>query len=337
MGNVYTKSGALAKRIYFGSVLIWEKLVGSEFIIEVDTTKAGTSNNDQFQFTGAQGDYNVVAKQGGVVIETFNDLSDEATITLPSSGVYVLEVSAKEVNGFTGMRFNNEGDKLKLSKINQWGIFNDARSRLFYNCNNLTEIASDNDWLNSITNGSANFAGCNLTFLPETLTLQNLVDGSSMFNGCNISELPSGMVLNNLQTGDFMFLLNSLTSLNNVVTLENVVDAISMFRGNSLTSLPNSMTLNNLENGNSLFNGNFLGDLPIAITFPNLDNGTNIFNGSTINTPRYSTLLIDMKDGNNNTNVPFHGGYSKYNTNGETERNLLIANQNWSFIDGGLA
>ena len=70
------------------------------FIIEVDTSKTGVSNNNQFQFTGAVGDYDVVAKQNGVVIETFNNLSDEATITLPSSGVYILEVTPKEVNPF---------------------------------------------------------------------------------------------------------------------------------------------------------------------------------------------------------------------------------------------
>jgi len=288
MGNVYTKSGALAQKIYFGSVLIWEKLVGSEFIIEVDTTKAGTSNNDQFQFTGAEGDYDVIAKQNNIVVATFNDLSGQQTITLPSSGVYFLEVSAKEVNGFTGVKFNNSGDKLKLSKINQWGIFNESRTGLFFNCNNLTEIASDNDWLNSITDGTGNFVGCNLTSLPDTLTLANLVNGASMFNGCNISELPSGMVLNNLENAELMFRFNSLS------------------------------------------------DLPSGLTFPNLTNGRLILQGSTLNTVRYSQLLIDMEAGNINIDVLFHAGNSKYNTDGETARNLLITNQNWAFTDGGL-
>jgi len=42
-----------------------------------------------------------------------------------------------------------------------------------------------------------------------------------------------------------------------------------------------------------------------------------------------------MEDGNSNTNVLFHGGDSQYNTSGETARNLLITNQNWTFTDGG--
>jgi len=71
------------------------------------------------------------------------------------------------------------------------------------------------------------------------------------------------------------------------------------------------------------------------MTLPNLNDGTAFLVDSTINTARYSQLLVDMEDGNSNTNVLFHGGDSKYNTSGETARNLLIANQNWSFTDGG--
>jgi len=153
MGYIYTKSGALAKRIYFGSVLIWEKLVENEFIIEVDTTKAGTSNNDQFQFTGAQGDYNVIAKQGSVVVATFNDLSGEQTITLPSIGVYVLEVTAKKVNGFNRIKFNNSGDCLKITDIKQWGsIIWSGFLASFLGSSNMLVTATDLPNLNLVTN-----------------------------------------------------------------------------------------------------------------------------------------------------------------------------------------
>ena len=109
-------------RLGFGLGLEYSKLSGggsgyNAFIIEVKTDETGTSNDNQFQFTGAQGDYNVVAKQGGVIVESFNDLSDEETITFANgAGTYTLEVNAKEVDGFTGMRFNNSGDKEKITK-----------------------------------------------------------------------------------------------------------------------------------------------------------------------------------------------------------------------------
>ena len=86
-----------------------------------------------------------------------------------------------------------------------------------------------------------------------------------------------------------------------------------MFRDCNLTSLPSGMTLDNLTDG------------------------ANMFAENTINTVRYSELLVDMEADNSNTSVSFNGGNSKYNTSGETARNLLINNQTWSFTDGGPA
>ena len=282
-GSIYDKSNA-------GETLLSGGGNTDAFIIEVKTDNAGTSNDNQFQFTGAEGDYDVVAKQNDIVVATFNDLSDEETITFANgAGTYILEVKAKEVDGFTGMRFNYSGDNEKITKNLQWGIFNDTRQGLFYGCSNLTEIGSDVNWLNSITNGFQMFTNCNLTSLPSEMTLANLTNGDRMFTNCNLTSLPSEMTLANLSNGD------------------------SMFANCSITSLPSEMILANLTNGDGMFINN------------------------TINTARYSTLLVDMEDLNSNANVPFNGGLSKYNASGETARNLLIANQNWSFTDAGPA
>jgi hypothetical protein len=305
------------------------------FIIEVDTTKAGSAS-DAFQFTGAVGDYDVVAKQNDIVVATFNDLSGQQTITLPSSGVFVLEVSAKATNGFTGLRFNNSGDKLKLLKILQWGVFNDTRNYLFAFCQNLTQIADDNDWLNSITDGRFLFQLCGLTSLPTTLTLSSLVIGTQMFQRCPIASLPSEMTLNNLDTGFAMFIQCDLTSLPSGMIFNDLRDGENMFNANNLSELPIQMTLNSLENGNQIFRNNNLTDLPVGIKFGNLTDGQLILNGNTINTTRYSQLLEDMEINNNNNNVRFDGGSSKYNTDGQTARNLLTGSQNWTIIDGGL-
>jgi hypothetical protein len=330
----------------------------SPFIIEVDTTKAGTPS-DQFQFTGAQGDYDVVAKQNNTVVATFNDLSGQQTITLPSSGVYVLEVSAKEVNGFTGIRFNNSGDVLKLSKVLQWGAFNDTRQRLFLGCSNLTEIASDIQWINTITNGDRMFRSCSLTLLPSEMTLANLTIGEFMFSNTLLTSLPSNMNLDNLIFGGFMFFSTpltslpsnmnldnlkeggnmfrecNLTSLPSGITLSNLTIGVTMFRNCSLTALPSNMNLTSLVNGENMFESNSITDLPSGMTLPNLRNGADFLEGNTINTSRYSELLEDMEINNSNNNVPFNAGNSKYNTDGETARNLLTNNQSWSFTDGG--
>jgi hypothetical protein len=247
-------------------------------------------------------------------VQTFSDLGGQQTITLSNgTGVYVLEVNAKETNGFTGFRFNDSGDKLKLSKINQWGVFNDQRDSLFEGCSNLTQIGDDNNWLNSIVNGAFIFKDAGLTSLPSTLTLASLEFAENMFDGCSFDNLPTNMTLDNLKVGR------------------------TMFRFSSLTELPPNMTLPNLENGSFMFNGNTLIDLPAEMNLPNLNNGNNMFVNNTINTARYSKLLVDMKAGNSKTNVPFHGGFSKYNNAGEVARSLLINNQSWSFTDAGPA
>jgi surface protein len=144
-GSIYDKSNA-------GETLLKSDLNIGAFIIEVDTSKTGVSNNNQFQFTSALGDYDVVAKQNNIVVATFNDLSGEQTITLPSSGIYVLEVSAKEVNGFNRIRFNNGGDKLKITDIKQWGkVAWSSFNAAFFGCSNMLTTATDVPNLSSVT------------------------------------------------------------------------------------------------------------------------------------------------------------------------------------------
>jgi len=160
-GSIYDKSNA-------GETLLKSDLNIDVFIIEVDTSKAGTPS-DQFQFTGAEGDYDVVAKQNDIVVATFNDLSNQQTITLPSSGIYVLEVSAKEVNGFNKIQFfNNGGDKLKITDIKQWGnIVWSSFSSAFRGCSNMLVTATDIPNLSNVTNMYAMFANA-LSANPNT-------------------------------------------------------------------------------------------------------------------------------------------------------------------------
>jgi len=282
-------------RLGFGLGLQYSKLSGggiinNAFIIEVKTDEIGTSNDNQFQFTGGQGNYDVVAKQNNIIVQTFNDLSDEATITFANgAGTYTLEVNAKETDGFTGIRFANLGDKNKLIRINQWGVFSDIRDQLFQDCGNLISLPINNDYLNEKIDITTIFRNCEILILPDSLTFESAVTG-----------------------------INAL-----------------LF--NELISLPPLMNLPNVENANSMLRGNNLTDLPIGMTLPNLTDGTNFLLNSTINTERYSKLIVDMEAGNSNTNIPFHGGNSKYNDAGEVARNLLITNQNWTFTDGGKA
>jgi surface protein len=175
--------GVEIKKLYLGANVIFDNTF-IPFIIEVDTSNTGVSNADQFQFTGALGDYDVVAKQNDIVVATFNDLSGQETITLPSSGVYVLEVSAKEVNGFNRIRFAFAGDKNKMTDIKQWGTivwsnFNGA----FYGCSNMLTTATDVPNLSNVTDMFRMFAQASLANpLTRDWDMSNLVRLALMFD-----------------------------------------------------------------------------------------------------------------------------------------------------------
>ena len=181
-GSIYDKSNA-------GETLLKSDLNIDAFIIEVDTSKAGSASN-QFQFTGAEGDYDVVAKQNDIVVATFNDLSNQETITLPSSGVYNLELSAKEVNGFNRINFAQTGDRLKITDIKQWGtiVWTSFRTA-YWNCNNMLITATDIPNLSLVTDMF--FAFRDVTIGNPNLRDWNVSNVTAMdriFQGSNLSE-----------------------------------------------------------------------------------------------------------------------------------------------------
>jgi surface protein len=182
-GSIYDKSNA-------GETLLKSDLNIDAFIIEVKTDNTGTSNDNQFQFTGAVGDYDVVAKQNDIVVATFNDLSGQQTITLPSSGVYDLEIKAKGINGFNRIAFNNGGDKLKITDIKQWGtIVWSSFERAFFGCSNMLTTATDVPNLSNVTSMFAMFTNAT-SANPDTTNwnVSNVTDMGSMFESATVAN-----------------------------------------------------------------------------------------------------------------------------------------------------
>lgn len=324
--------------------------------------------------------YSVTTSDGYIA----TGLTGDHTITFPTgSGVHEITINGV----FPRFYFNNSGDKDKVISVNSWGDiqYSANQNGAFFGCSNLSTISSDIQWINQVTTCQSTFRNCNLSSLPNEMTLSSLVSGSATFNGCNLTSLPSGMVLDNLADAFAMFRDNSLTFLPASMNLDNLTFGLGMFFGNNLTSLPTNMNLNLLTNGadmfknnsltslpttmslssiqtanfmfsdNSLtslpttmslsllvnasemFKNNSLTDLPPVMKLQSLNSGGDMFFGNTINTVRYSQLLIDLEDLNPNSNVSFGGGNSKYNASGETARNILTSSPRlWTIIDGGL-
>ena len=137
-GSIYDKS-------YAGETLLGGGGgIDLPFTLEVKTDNNGFSNDNQFRFSEVLGDYDVIAKQNGVTVQTFNNLSDEATITFSNGvGTYSLEVFPKEVDGFRDFRLQvGDDDKDKVLKANLGTnvFWTEDLQQIFTNGENLSEI-----------------------------------------------------------------------------------------------------------------------------------------------------------------------------------------------------
>lgn len=118
----------------------------------------------------------------------------------------------------------------------------------------------------------------------------------------------------------------------------NITTAHSMFSDCSLTELPSILTFENLEYGYKLLLNNNLTDLPNGITFGKLIGttaGQDILRGQVINTIRFSKLLVDMNNYNQNTGIRFYAQSSKYNSSAVSAVNSLEA-KSWTLLNAGL-
>ena len=257
------------------------------FIIEVDTTNSGSSNANQFQFTGAEGDYDVVAKQSGTTVATFNNLSNEETITLPSNGNYILEVTPKETNGFNKIRFNNGGDKLKITDIKQWGnIVWSSFQTAFYGCSNMVVNATDAPNLSSVTNMSFMFRNTS-SANPNTSNwdVSNVENMTFMFGSASVANPDvSNWDVSSVTNMGFMF--TDATSANPDTSnwdVGNVTNMRSMFE-NASSANPDTSNwdVSSVTNMRAMFSGASSFNQPLySWDVSNVTDMTNMFQGAT--------------------------------------------------------
>jgi len=312
------------------------------FTIEVKTDNTGTSNDNQFQFTGAVGDYDVVAKQNGVVIETFNDLSDEATITFANGvGTYILEVSAKEVNGFNRIKFDNKGDNDKILDTKQWGeVAWSSFENAFFGCENMLVTATDVPNLSNVTDMSAMFRDATLAN-PNTSNwdVSSVTDMSFMFyEASSANPDTSNWDVSSVTNMSFMF--RSASNANPDMTLWDVSSVTDMNRmlldsNLGVTNL-NSWDVSNVTNMELMFkdasNAN-----PDTSNWDvsNVTNMNNMFLDSNLSEENLTAIYENWSQLNLQQNVSFGAGTTKYNSSGQSGRDILVNTYNWTITDGG--
>jgi len=337
------------------------------FIIEVDTSKDGTPSDDnQFQFTGAEGDYDVVAKQGGSVVQTFNDLSNQETITLPSSGVYNLEVKSKEVNGFNRIQFNDGGDKLKITDIKQWGdVVWSSFERAFFRCSNMLTTATDVPNLSSVTDMSFMFNNTTLAN-PDTTNwdVSNVTDMRFMFfNASSANPDVSNWDVSNVTDMRYMFFAASSANpdtsnwdVSNVTDMRymffaassanpdtsnwdvsSVTTMANMFQG--ATSANPDTTNWNVSNVNSMYamftNASSANPDTSLWDVSSVADMRYMFQNSNLSVENLTSIYENWSQLSLQQNVSFSAGNTKYNASGQTGRDILVNTYNWTITDGG--
>jgi surface protein len=332
-GSIYDKSNA-------GETLLKSDLNIDAFIIEVDTTKAGSASN-QFQFTGALGDYDVVAKQNDIVVATFNDLSGAETITLPSAGIYVLEVNAKKVNGFNRIRFSNGGDKLKITDIKQWGnIIWSSFNSAFRGCSNMLTTATDTPNLSSVNSMLAMFSGAS-SANPDTSNwdVGSVTDMGSMFRSASSAnpDVSNWNVSSVTNMSSMFFSASSANPDTSNWDVSSVTDMRYMFANASSANPDTSLwDVSNVTNMSLMFYSASSANPDVSNwDVSNVTNMDRIFQGSNLSVENLTAIYENWSQLSLQNNVSFGAGITKYNASGQAGRDILVNTYNWLITDGG--
>ena len=290
-------------------------LTPEQFIIRIDTTKAGSAA-DTFVLPWI-GTYDVDWGDGNVDTSVTNT----QTHVYASSGIYDVKVTAATGQIF----FANVGDKSKLIDIRNWGNIGWTTMYIaFHGCNSLTNVtASDVPDLSSVSDMSGMFYNC-----PSLNTLDvSSWDTSSVTNMSYLFYIcPS---LNTLDV--------SYWDTSSVTTMQSTFHNCS-----SLTTLDVSgWDTNSVTNMQSTFqNCTSLNTLNVsAWDIDQVTNFTNFALAVTIPTATYDATLISWAAQAPTSGISIHFGNSKYTAGGAAEaaRTTLTTTYGWTIVDGGPA
>ena len=323
-------------KVYLGANLVWEKASPTPFIFEVTVLAGGTIdptmniNPTYSLFQVDWGDGNVESFTAtGKRLHTYN-----------SAGSYEVKV----FEGIGAVYFSADS---WLSKINQWGsikwtglnfvnffqstnllanyvdfpnldLYNGSFFNLFNGC--VLWNGYMDDWnVSGVTNFQNLFRNCtNFNQSLNTWNTSNVLNMGNLFLNCSNFNQP----LNNWDTSkvtEFGYIFEGCTSFNQSLATWNVSSVTNMDRSFRLcTSFDQSLADWNITS---------------------VTNMNAMFAGVTLSTENYDATLISWAAQAVQSNVPFHGGNSKYTAGGAAEaaRNTLINTYGWTITDGGAA
>ncbi|NCP71924.1 DUF285 domain-containing protein [archaeon] len=309
------------------------------FISKWDTTKISTGSSNANQITLPldsaslySNNYNFKVYWGDGTTSEVTSYSDpDKTHTYSSSGIYDVIIT-----GFIeGFRFNNSGDKLKLTEISQWGNLKFGNSGYYFSgATNLVVTATDVPDLNGITNLAGTFSGyqnCSVSSPPN----------NGVFSWTNTSI--NNWDVSNVTNMAAMFRCTRFNQPLNNWDVSNVTDMSSMFYNNYSFNQNISMwDVSNVTNMNRMFQCFFsISDICFdqdisAWDVSNVTDMAHMFDYA-LSTVNYSNILIRWSNLTNlKSNVTLGATAVNYDSSAVDAKNILINNYNWTITDGGL-
>ena len=228
------------------------------FKITIDTTKVGSSSNT-FVLPLQNGATSMTVFWGdgnNDVITAYNQA--ELTHVYSASGTYQVTLSGS----FSGIKFNNTGDKLKLSSIDNWGTnVWGSMNRAFFGCSNMVGTYSDSPDTSSVLLMDYAFRDCSIFNSPLDLDTSSVTSMKAMLWVCTNFNQP--LNFNTQNVIDFSFMMYNCLAFNQPINFNTSsgTDTQWMFKGcsilNSAFSLSNTSnvtTMSQMFSGCTLFN-----------------------------------------------------------------------------------
>ena len=189
--------------------------ISTDFLMTIDTTKAGSASNTFILRCGSLGVYNAIIDWGDgstSEITTYNDA--DLTHVYTTGGTYQISISGV----LPYILFENVGDKLKVISIDNWGT-NQWRSfqYSFWGCSNMAYLATDSPDLSLVTNLGYIFLSC------------------SSITSIDISSWDTSTITNMA----LMFALNTSATLIDVTGIDtsNVTNLFQTFANNGVRNI----------------------------------------------------------------------------------------------------
>lgn len=347
-----------------------KKIVANNFVSTWDTTKTsgGSSTSTQVKLPlVSTGTYNFIVNWGDGNSDTITVWNAAAvTHTYASSGIYTITITGTVY----GWRFNDTGDKLKISSIASWGnirLQNDAAffgcanlnlstvsdvplitatsfNAMFYGCAKITSINRINEWnTSSVTDMGNMFLGCtlfnqNLSFNTSSVTLMN-----SMFQSC--TSFNGDLSFNTSSVTNMFLMLFGCTVFNKDISAWNTGNVTNMGRiFNNCTAFNQNIggwdthsatSMLRLFDGATAFNQN-IGSWNVS----NVTNFTDFMltkTAATFSTANLDAIYNGWSSRSAQPSITITFGTAKYTSASSAGRAILTgAPNNWVITDGGI-